>query len=114
MIYELHEFQKSIMAPAVAWADMARHLFTNPLSPLSYTPVSRTIAANSELFVRLMRRYPKPEWGIGEVAVDKPFCQLLHFRKDVDIEQPKLLIVAPLSGHFATLLRDTVRTSLAD
>jgi polyhydroxyalkanoate depolymerase len=127
MIYQLHEFQKTVMAPAVAWADTARHLFTNPLSPLAYTPLSRTIAANSEMFVRLMRRYPKPAWGIDEalvngervaitreVVIDKPFCQLLHFRKAVDVEQPKLLIVAPLSGHFATLLRDTVRTALAD
>ncbi len=127
MIYQLHEFQKTVMAPAVAMADMAKHLFTNPFSPLAYTPMSRTIAANSELFVRLMRRYPKPAWGIDsalvngervavtqEVAIDKAFCQLLHFRKDVPVKQPKLLIVAPLSGHYATLLRDTVRTCLAD
>ena len=127
MIYQLHEFQKTVMAPAVAMADMAKHLFTNPFSPFAYTPMSRTIAANSELFVRLMRRYPKPEWGIEsalvngervavtqEVVIDKAFCQLLHFRKDVPVEQPKLLIVAPLSGHYATLLRDTVRTCLAD
>src|SRR6185436_19941035 len=70
-----------------------RHFFTNPLSPLAYTPVSRTISANSEMFVRLLRRYPKPEWGIDEVisngervtvtreiTIDKPFCQLLHFQ----------------------------------
>jgi len=127
MIYQLHEFQKTVMAPAVAMADMAKHLFTNPFSPFAYTPMSRTIAANSELFVRLMRRYPKPEWGIDsavvngervavtqEVVIDKAFCQLLHFRKEVPVEQPKLLIVAPLSGHYATLLRDTVRTCLAD
>src|SRR3954469_4514813 len=127
MIYQLHEFHKTVMAPAVVWADTARHLFTNPLSPLAYSPLSRTIAANSEMFVRLLRRYPKPAWGIDEgrvadehgqitqeIAIDKPFCQLLHFRKAVDIEQPKLLIVAPLSGHYATLLRDTVRTALVD
>ncbi|HYJ19264.1 MAG TPA: polyhydroxyalkanoate depolymerase, partial [Burkholderiales bacterium] len=127
MIYQLHEFQKTVMAPAVAMADMAKHLFTNPFSPFAYTPMSRTIAANSELFVRLMRRYPKPEWDIDsavvngervavtpEVVIDKAFCQLLHFRKNVPVEQPKLLIVAPLSGHFATLLRDTVRTCLSD
>ena len=127
MIYQLHEFHKTVMAPAVAWADMARHLFTNPLSPLAYTPLSRRLAANSEMFVRLLRRYPKPAWEIDEtlvngervpvtreVVIDKAFCQLLHFRKAVAVEQPKLLIVAPLSGHFATLLRDTVRTALVD
>jgi len=127
MIYQLHEFHKTVMAPVVAWADMARHLFTNPLSPLAYTPLSRRLAANSEMFVRLLRRYPKPAWEIDEtlvngervavtreVVIDKAFCQLLHFRKSVAVEQPKLLIVAPLSGHFATLLRDTVRTALVD
>jgi len=127
MIYQLHEFHKTVMAPAVAWADTARHLFTNPLSPLAYTPLSRRLAANSEMFVRLLRRYPKPAWEIDEtlvngervpvtreVVIDKAFCQLLHFRKAVAVEQPKLLIVAPLSGHFATLLRDTVRTALVD
>ncbi|MGH8731464.1 MAG: polyhydroxyalkanoate depolymerase, partial [Burkholderiales bacterium] len=127
MIYQLHEFQKTVMAPTVLLADTVKHLFTSPFSPLAYTPVSRTIAANSEVFVRLMRRYPKPQWQIDhtlidgeriavtrEVAVEKPFCQLLHFRKDLAVGQPKLLIVAPLSGHFATLLRDTVRTALPD
>ncbi len=127
MIYQLHEFQKTVMAPTVLLADTVKFLFTSPFSPLAYTAVSRTIAANSEVFVRLMRRYPKPKWRIDdtmidgervavtrEVAVDKPFCQLVHFRKDIAVEQPKLLIVAPLSGHFATLLRDTVRTALPD
>jgi poly(3-hydroxybutyrate) depolymerase len=127
MIYQLHEFQKTVMAPTVLFADTVKFLFTSPFSPLAYTPISRTIAANSEVFVRLMRRYPKPKWQIDhtmidgervavtrDVAVDKPFCQLLHFRKDVPVDQPKLLIVAPLSGHFATLLRDTVRTALPD
>jgi len=127
MIYQLHEFQKTVMAPTVLLADTVKHLFTSPFSPLAYTAVSRTIAANSEVFVRLMRRYPKPQWRIDdtmigdkrvavtrEVVVDKAFCQLLHFRKDIAVGQPKLLIVAPLSGHFATLLRDTVRTALPD
>jgi poly(3-hydroxybutyrate) depolymerase len=128
MVYQLHEFHKTVMSPAVLFADAARHLFSSPFSPFAYTPLSRTAAANSELFVRLMRRYPKPAWGIDETTVDgepvevtrevvleKPFCQLLHFRKAKPVaDQPKLLIVAPLSGHFATLLRDTVRTALPD
>ncbi|HZP94457.1 MAG TPA: polyhydroxyalkanoate depolymerase [Burkholderiales bacterium] len=127
MIYQLHEFHKTAMAPAVLWADAAKRLFSSPFSPFAYTPLSRTAAAGSELFVRLMRRYPKPEWRIEhtvvdgrpvavrrEIVVDKPFCHLLHFRKEPAVAQPKLLIVAPLSGHFATLLRDTVRTALPD
>jgi poly(3-hydroxybutyrate) depolymerase len=128
MVYQLHEFHKTVMSPVVLFADAARHVFSNPFSPLAYLPLSRTMAANHEMFVRLMRRYPKPAWGIDETTVDgerigitpevvleKPFCQLLHFRKAKPVaDQPKLLIVAPLSGHFATLLRDTVRTALPD
>jgi poly(3-hydroxybutyrate) depolymerase len=127
MIYQIHELQKTLFASSVYWADAAKHLFTNPFSPLAYALGARTIAANSEMFVRLMGRYPKPEWGITqvvmdgktvpvmrEVVIDKPFCQLLHFRKETAFAQPKLLIVAPLSGHYATLLRDTVRTALVD
>jgi len=127
MIYSLHELHKSMMTPAVLWAGVLKESFTSPFSPFSYTPMSRTIAANSELFTRLMRRYHKPEWGINqvaiggrevgiaeEIAIDKPFCKLVHFRKSEPLDQPKLLIVAPLSGHFATLLRDTVRTALVD
>ena len=127
MIYSLHELHKSMMTPAVLWAGVVKESFSSPFSPLSYTPMSRTVAANSELFTRLMRRYHKPEWGINhvaidgrdvdiaeEVAIDKPFCRLLHFRKTEPLDQPKLLIVAPLSGHFATLLRDTVRTALVE
>src|SRR5258708_6314932 len=125
MIYQLHEFQKTVMAPTVLLADTVKHLFTSPFSPLAFTAVSRTIAANSEVFVRLMRRYPKPQWRIEEtmiggervaatreVVVDKPFCQLLHFRKDIAVKQPKLLIVAPPSGHSAPLLLATRRPAL--
>jgi len=127
MFYDLHELHKQMMTPAVLWAGVVKEAVTSPFSPLSYTPASRTVAANSELFMRLMRRYHKPEWGIShvlvngqdvavteELAIDKPFCKLVHFRKELDLDQPKLLIVAPLSGHFATLLRDTVRTTLID
>jgi len=127
MIYSLHELHKSMMTPAVLWAHVVKEAFSSPYSPFSYTSHSRTIAANSELFMRLMRRYHKPEWGVThvsidgrdveiaeEIAIDKPFCKLVHFRKSEALDQPKLLIVAPLSGHFATLLRDTVRTTLVD
>jgi poly(3-hydroxybutyrate) depolymerase len=127
MLYEIHEFQKTITAPLVAWMDASHRLFSNPYSPLAYTPVSRHIAASSELLKRLMRSYHKPEWRVREVQIhgravpvsietvlSKPFCHLLHFRKEVPDPGRRVLIVAPLSGHHATLLRDTVRTMLQD
>jgi poly(3-hydroxybutyrate) depolymerase len=127
MLYAIHEFQKTVTAPLVAWMDASHRLFSSPYSPLAYTPVSRHVAASSELLKRLMRSYHKPDWAIRqvqigdravpvgmEVALNKPFCHLLHFRKDMPDPGRRVLIVAPLSGHHATLLRDTVRTMLQD
>ena len=127
MLYELHELHKRMTAPLVAWADTNRKLFTNPYSPFAYHPLSRTFAASHELLARVMGSYEKPAWGIDHVQVageqvpvsiepvlKKPFCTLQHFRKAMDKPGPKLLIFAPLSGHHATLLRDTVRTTLQD
>jgi poly(3-hydroxybutyrate) depolymerase len=127
MLYALHEFQKTVTAPLVAWMDASHRLFTSPYSPLAYTPVSRHVAASSELLKRLMRSYHKPDWDIDhavvgerevpvtiEQALAKPFCHLLHFRKHMDNPGHKVLIFAPLSGHHATLLRDTVRAMLHD
>jgi len=127
MLYALHEFQKTISQPLVAWIDANHRLFTSPYSPLAYTPVSRHMAASSELLTRLMRSYHKPGWHIPHVEVEgrqvpvaiepvvsKPFCHLLHFRKAMDAPGPTVLVVAPLSGHHATLLRDTVRVLLRD
>src|SRR5581483_4928645 len=127
MLYELHEFQKTITAPMVAWIHASQRLFSSPYSPLAYTPVSRHIAASSEFMARLMRSYHKPEWGIHHVVIDgkevpvtietvdeQPFCRLLHFRKQTGNPGQRVLIFAPLSGHHATLLRDTARTMLRD
>jgi poly(3-hydroxybutyrate) depolymerase len=127
MLYDLHELQKTITAPLVAWMDASHRLFSSPYSPLAYTPLSRHVAASSEVLKRLMRSYQKPGWGIHHVEIGerpvpvsieavlkKPFCHLLHFRKDLPNPGPRVLIVAPLSGHHATLLRDTVRTILRD
>ncbi|MFN0316055.1 MAG: polyhydroxyalkanoate depolymerase [Burkholderiales bacterium] len=127
MLYSLHELQKSLSAPFVTWAQANHQLFSHPHSLLSHTPMSRQAAAGNELFVRLLRNYDKPEWRIGHVEIRgepvdvriatvmrNPFCHLLRFEKDVADRGPPLLIFAPLSGHFATLLRDTVRTALRD
>ena len=127
MLYTLHEMSHAALAPWQMWASMNASMFSHPFSPLSYSPLSRKIAAGSELFVRITQRYHKPEFGISEtriggkavevsevVAVDKPFCRLLQFKRDTRRADPKVLLVAPLSGHHATLLRDTVRTFLPD
>lgn len=110
------------------WAETSAKLFSDPVSPLAHAPFAQRIAAGYELLYRLGKDYEKPEFqiesteingktvGIVEkIAETKPFCRLIHFRKDLDskqyaaLKQPTVLLVAPLSGHHSTLLRDTVR-----
>ena len=109
-------------------SDAAYFLFRNPLNPLSATAFGKNVAASAELFERMTRRYGKPVFGLNRVVVAgvahevreeivwrRPFCNLLHFaRLDflAELEQPKMLIVAPMSGHDATLLRGTVEAFL--
>ncbi len=133
MLYQLHEMNRTLLSPLIQWAEASSKLFTNPVSPFAHTPFAQRIAAGYELMFRLGKEYEKPAFGIThtevngirtaiieDVAVDKPFCKLIHFRKDKhaaklrDLQQPKVLLVAPLSGHHATLLRDTVRALLVD
>jgi poly(3-hydroxybutyrate) depolymerase len=128
MLYQLHELQRSLMTPLMQWADASSKLFSNPVSPFAHTPFSQRIAAGYELMYRLGKDYEKPAFGIDSILVEgasvginertvatKPFCRLLHFKKNLSdadaaaLNQPKVLLVAPLSGHHATLLRDTVR-----
>jgi poly(3-hydroxybutyrate) depolymerase len=127
--YQLYEMAHAALAPARAVSDAAHFIFRNPLNPMSATAFGRNVAASAELFERMTRRYGKPVFGLDSVAVDgvehevleeivwsRPFCNLLHFvRPDLPgcLEQPKLLIVAPMSGHYATLLRGTVEAFLA-
>jgi len=133
MLYQLHEMNRTLLSPLVQWAEASSKLFTNPVSPFAHTPFAQRIAAGYELMFRLGKEYEKPAFGITSVEVnghqaavvedvvlEKPFCKLLHFRKDSRVaavtktQQPKVLLVAPLSGHHATLLRDTVRELLPD
>src|SRR5262245_16837657 len=112
MLYSLYEAQHTALVPWRFWAQLSRGWFGHPFSPLVHLPMANRIAAASELFLRGTERYEKPAWNIAEatpeVALDLPFCKLLHFRQAQ--EKPhKVLLVAPLSGHHATLLRDTVR-----
>jgi len=131
MLYQFHELNRNFINPLIQWAEASAKLFTNPVSPLAHTPFAQRIAAGYELMYRLGKEYEKPAFGIEKVAVNgkevkileriaalKPFCSLIHFKKDLSdaetakLKQPKALIVAPLSGHHATLLRDTVRSML--
>jgi poly(3-hydroxybutyrate) depolymerase len=128
MLYQMHEFQRSIMEPWRWWAQASVDALQSPMSPLSYVPASNRAAAGFDLMLRLTGRYERPAFGITQVQVDgkpadvtesvlldTPFCQLRNFGKSVKRKaEPQVLVFAPLSGHFATLLRDTVRTMLPD
>ena len=133
MLYQLYEAQRSLMEPFADFALASSKMLGNPVSPLAQNPLVQRLSASYDLMYRLGKDYVKPEFGIpsvdihgSEVAVrevievDKPFCDLLHFKTFCDnaatletLEAlPPVLIVAPLSGHYATLLRDTVKTML--
>src|SRR5579871_1362189 len=128
-LYWFYEMSHAALNPSRAWADATRLFFKNPINPLSYTTYGKSIAAACELFERSTRRYGRPEWRIDSTMVggervpvrvstvwERPFCKLLHFERTFEHSprrpQPKLLIVAPMSGHFATLLRGTVEAFL--
>jgi poly(3-hydroxybutyrate) depolymerase len=126
--YQMYEMAHLALAPARAFSDATRVLLSDPNNPLSHTMFGRNIAASAELFERMTRRYGKPRFGLtstmaaGErvpvadtVVWERPFCRLLHFSRDLPSlrgRQPRLLIVAPMSGHYATLLRGTVEAFL--
>ncbi len=126
--YYMYEAAHMMMGPARAFSDATHLAFKNPVNPLTYTPWGRTVAASCELFERTTRRYGKPAFGLdttlvgGErVAVherfvwERPFCKLIYFERDLKPRHrpgPKVLIVAPMSGHYATLLRGTVEAFL--
>jgi poly(3-hydroxybutyrate) depolymerase len=135
MLYSLYEAGFYAAAPWRAAALMARDFWSSPLNPARESEAARRIYAGADLFVNLTRRYGRPEWGVDEVRIDgapvrvrpvevwsSPWVKLTHFARDKgdllragrrEIE-PAVLIVAPLSGHYATLLRGTVQTFLQD
>lgn len=129
MLYQWYELGRAVVEPARAAADANGLLFTNPFNLLTHTDAGRQAAAACEVFERSTRHYPKPEFRIDSVRIDgttatvhekvvwqKPFCRLVHFQRDICPERaagdPRLLIIAPMSGHFATLLRGTVEALL--
>lgn len=118
-------YTRSAEAVGRTW-EFGRHWSKHPINPISYTPIGRFQEAFFESGERLTRRYHKPSFGLDKVRIDdedvyvnerivgrRPFCNLVHFERN-GFKGPKVLLVAPLSGHHATLLRDTVRTFLPD
>ncbi|MGC1302439.1 MAG: polyhydroxyalkanoate depolymerase [Caulobacteraceae bacterium] len=135
MLYALSEMAYNAVTPARWAARMTRDFWHAPYNPAADTPMGRTIYAAADLFTNLTRRYGKPDWRIDSVEIDgtpvrvrqavdwsSPWCKLVHFaRYRTDLRragrhtmQPAVLIVAPMSGHYATLLRGTVETFLQD
>jgi poly(3-hydroxybutyrate) depolymerase len=128
-LYWFYEMSHAALNPSRAWADATRLFFKNPINPLSFTTYGKSIAAACELFERSTRRYGRPEWRISSTLVggervpvqlktvwERSFCRLIHFERifthNPRRPQPRLLIVAPMSGHYPTLLRGTVEAFL--
>ena len=127
MLYSLYDWQFAAAQPFRLIAVAGQELFSNPAMPVSDTRFGRAMAAGFELFERTTRRYVKPSFGLDfthdgdktvavreKIAVEADFGNLLHFKRDTDRDDPKVLLVAPMSGHFATLLRGTVAAMLPD
>ena len=135
MLYQIYETNRAWISPFSEFASATSKLYSNPLSPFAQVPQAQRLSAGFDLVHRLTKEYEKPEFGINKVTVDdtevviqeqvvldKPFCRLLRFKRFTDNakllntmrDQPSVLVVAPLSGHHSTLLRDTVKTLLKD
>jgi len=127
MLYQAYQAHSDIMVPVRNWTGTALRTLGQPLAGIADNPVLRNLTAAYELIARAGLTHARPAFGIDgvtvgnrEVAVHEhaalttPYGTLLHFKKDVDTPQPRVLLVAPLSGHFATLLRATVRTMLPE
>ncbi|MBX3618546.1 MAG: polyhydroxyalkanoate depolymerase [Rhizobacter sp.] len=135
MLYQIYETHRALMSPFSEFASASAKLYSHPLSPFTHTPLAHRVSAGLDLMHRLSKEYEKPEFGITsvdvsgvavavqeQVVIEKPFCRLLRFKRFTDNpavlgklkEQPTVLVVAPLSGHHATLLRETVKMLLID
>ncbi|NNC71657.1 MAG: polyhydroxyalkanoate depolymerase [Sphingomonadaceae bacterium] len=125
MLYDFYDMQRSMLAGASSVAGWGAQWWANPANPFGYTPAGPMMASAFDVFSHASAPRGKPVFGLHETEVDgeivpvktrvacrKPFGQLKHFSKQGVTGQPKLLIVAPMSGHFATLLRGTVERML--
>ncbi len=127
MLYAAYEFQRQLATPVRLWANALEQVYSSPYNPLSDTWFGKSVAASAEIMARLTQNYGKPAFGLKtteignetvavneEILLRKPFCQLLRFHRDTTRRDPTVLVVAPMSGHFATLLRGTVEALLPD
>ena len=125
MLYDTYEFQRSLLASASAFANISAEWMQNPANPMSYTRFAPFMASGLDVFAHASAPRGKPDFGFTSVEIDgkkvpvteeiilrKPFGQLKRFRREGISGQPRLLIVAPMSGHYATLLRGTVERML--
>lgn len=125
MLYHLYDMQHALLTPLRIQSELARTVFQSPWNPLAYTQLGRTLSAGAEVVERMTRRFGRPEFGLHETRIDgkrvevvekiiaeKPFCRLLNFHRRTKRNDPKVLLVAPMSGHYATLLRGTVEALL--
>ena len=126
MLYEAYELQKSMLAGASAWAELGSQWMHSPANPLAKTGIGTMMASGLDVFAHAAAPHGKPVFDLPTTLIDgreieveeqiearRPFGKLRHFvRKDAPVGQPKLLIVAPMSGHYATLLRGTVERML--
>jgi poly(3-hydroxybutyrate) depolymerase len=125
MLYNAYEMQRSMLAGASAMANIGVGLLQNPANPFAYFGGGPIIASALDVFAHAAAPRGKPAFGLGfttiggkqiavteEIVLQKPFGQLKHFKREGVKGGPKLLIVAPMSGHFATLLRGTVERML--
>jgi poly(3-hydroxybutyrate) depolymerase len=123
--YQFYEMAHLALAPARAFSDATKLFFKNPMNPMTHTVWGRNMAASAELFERLTRRYGKPAFDLPQTEIEgkivdiheeivwaKPFGQVIRFARQANRHDSRLLIVAPLSGHYATLLRGTVQAFL--
>jgi poly(3-hydroxybutyrate) depolymerase len=120
-MYNAYQLNRALAEPVNCWAGLVRNLWSHPAFPMSGTTVGKAIASAGELLERATRRYPKVPFGLESTEIDgravavreatclaTPFCNLIRFERDAQRQDPKVLLVAPLSGHHASLLRDTV------
>lgn len=125
MLYHLYDLQHAMLTPARLSAEIARTMFQNPFNPMAHTQNGRVVAAGAEVFERLTRKFGRPSFELPHTMIDgkqvtiteeiideRPFCDLLHFKRAIKRNDPKVLVVAPMSGHFSTLLRGTVEALL--